>query len=223
MQFPKRPLHHFTRPLARVSALDLAIFDAAGEDMGDHSVQAQYYRFLLRASGIIFLIDPLQYPGIRSHLPAPIRDRLPALDSSASDIVSEVHKLFEAEGLVGVGQKIKVPTAFALSKSDMLADFVYKGAYVGRDSNHQGGFDVEANRRASQEVMGYLEKWDSEELVNKVNTLYGNYSFFTLSALGEMPDEKLRLRNLTPLRVADPLLWILYQRGYIPAKPTRYI
>jgi hypothetical protein len=218
LQFPKRPLHYLTRPLARVSALDLAIFDTAGEDLGDHHVMSQYYRCLLQASGIIFLIDPFQYPGIRAQLTPDLRARLPPLETGATDIVGEVRKLFESHGRVRAGQKISVPVAFALSRSDMLRPFVYKGAYLLRDSQHQGGFDVEGCRRLSQEVVAYLEKWGCAELIAKVDALFSNVSFFALSALGEMPDQQLRLRTVAPLRIADPLLWLLYQRGYIPGK-----
>src|SRR5262249_42728514 len=52
------------------AALDLVIFDSAGEDLRDDDPQTleQFYRFLLYAAGIIFLVDPTQVQGIRERL-----------------------------------------------------------------------------------------------------------------------------------------------------------
>ena len=58
LQFPKQWFHYLTQPLARKNAMDLVIFDAAGEDMDDTAMLDQFYRFLVRATGIIFIADP---------------------------------------------------------------------------------------------------------------------------------------------------------------------
>ena len=55
----------------------------------------QFYRYILRASGIIFIIDPFQFPGIRSQLPHSLRARIPVVNHDPAEIVSCVINLFE--------------------------------------------------------------------------------------------------------------------------------
>lgn len=217
LQFPKQPRHYLTRPLGSVCAMDLALFDAAGEDMDDQALLSQFYRFILRATGIIFLLDPFQYPGIRQRVPAELRQRLPRIDTDPSEIVARVINLFEERGGVRSGQKIAVPVAFALSKSDMLRPMLHAGSGVLKDSVHRGGFDLEDCQRVSNEVMECVKRWDSPQLVDLARGHFARFCFFAVSALGGLPDEQFRLRSLSPLRVADPLLWLLHERGYIQA------
>jgi hypothetical protein len=222
LQFPKRLLDYLTHPLASFSALDLAIFDAAGEDMDKKHVMEQLYPFLLRSKGIIFLIDPFQYRGLRGRLPPEIQARVPLVDGDPAEVVTLVRQLFEEKGLVRGKGKIAVPVAFALSKMDLLRGLVYPGSPIIRDSEHRGGYNVSDCEEVSRQLIEYIKKWDSVELVNKADGLFSNYKFFAVSALGTLPGENYRLSKIEPNRVADPLLWLLYKRGYIgAARPGR--
>jgi hypothetical protein len=219
LQFPKRIWHYVTRPLDQVCALDLAIFDTAGEDMNDEQTVAHLYRFILRAAGIIFLIDPFQYPEVRSRLPSAVQQQLKPIETQPSDIIALVRNLFEGRGLVRAAQKLPVPVAVTLSKCDLLQGLVYPGSALLRDSDHKGGFDRDSCGQVSQEATEYLKLWGLGRLLDQVAGLASNYSFFAVSALGSLPDKNLRIRSVSPRRVADPLLWLLWQRGYLPARP----
>lgn len=221
MEFPRSPADRIFHPLSRVKALDLVIFDAAGEDMGDPTMLQQFYRYILRAAGIIFIIDPFQYPGIRAQLPTALRTRLPRVENDPSEIVARVINLFEQRAGLRAGQKIGVPVAFALAKSDLLKGIVHPGALLLREGRHDGGFNLNDCHRLSVEVMECVREWDSPQLVDLAQKSFQSFSFFAVSALGELPDADLRIRSVSPLRVADPLLWLLWRRGYIRALPER--
>jgi hypothetical protein len=221
LEFPRAPADRILHPLSSVKALDLVIFDAAGEDMGDPTMLQQFYRYILRAAGIIFVIDPFQYPGIRSQLPADVRARLPMVENDPAEIVARVINLFEQRAGLRAGQKIGVPVAFALAKSDLLRGIVHPSALLLREGRHDGGFNLPECQRLSAEVMECVREWDSPQLVDLAEKSFRSFSFFAFSALGELPDQDLRIQSVSPLRVADPLLWLLWRRGYIRALPER--
>lgn len=217
LEFPMRPLDRFRRPFSRVKAMDLVLFDAAGEDMGDATMLDQFYRYVLSASGVIFVLDPFQFPGIRSQLSEDLKKRYEAIEVEPAEVVARVITLFETRGGLRAGAKIRVPVAFAFSKADGLKHFVHPSSQMLRDSRHQGGFNLADCRRVSEEVMEYLREWDDSQLLNLVRRKFRQYSFFALSALGQLPAEDLSIEPVAPRRVADPLLWLLWKQGYLPA------
>ncbi|MEI8372626.1 MAG: hypothetical protein WCJ35_07310 [Planctomycetota bacterium] len=214
----RRWFHYISRPLSHVAATNLVIFDAAGEDMDDPTKLEHYYRYLLRAKGIIFLIDPLQYPGLRSQLPEEIRKRLPRIETEPAEIVAKVITMFESRAGLPAGGKINVPVAFVLTKSDMLRGIVHSTSEILRDCSHKGGFNRSSCQRVGEEVVECIREWDCPQLVDLAQRRFRHASFFAVSALGELPDEKMRIKAVSPLRVGDPLLWILWKSGYIPAQ-----
>ena len=208
-------------------ALDLVLFDAAGEDLKDDDPRTldQFYRFLQYAAGIIFLIDPTQVPGIRDRLSPETQDRCELVTDDAPDrLLSRVIQLFQRRTGLGPGGRIRVPVAFAFSKSDLLRPVLDKNSRVLRDCRHEDGFNQEDCRQVSDEVARCLTRWGEERLVRLVRDTFATSQFFALSALGQLPVQDgpgvLRLtRAISPLRVCDPLLWLLWKCGYIPTSP----
>lgn len=219
LEFPRSLAERIFHPFSPVKALDLVVFDAAGEDMDDPTTLQNFYQYLLRAAGIIFIIDPCQYPGIRDKLPETLRLRLPKIETDPSEIVSRVINLFEQRAGLKAGEKIDVPVAFAFAKSDMLKGIVHKTSLLLREVRHQGGFNRSESERLSEEVKECICEWEGPQLVDLAQKSFRTHSFFAVSALGELPDTDRRIRSVSPLRVADPLLWLLNRRGYIRALP----
>lgn len=215
LEFRKRLVHYLTAPLSRVNAMDLVVFDAAGEDMDDPVAIEQYYRYILGAAGIVFIIDPFQFPGIRSQLSPEMRDRYPKEPGDPAGVVSQVIQLFERHGGLRVGGKIPVPVAFAFSKSDDLKGIVHPSSMILRDSHHEDGFNADDCGRLSEEVEECIREWDGPNLIGLAQRKFRSYSFFALSALGQCPDKDLRIHNVSPVRIADPLLWLLWKQGYL--------
>jgi hypothetical protein len=218
LEFPRRLRHSLTRPLAPVSALDLFIFDAAGEDMDDAHVMEWWYPYILAAQGIIFLIDPTQFPAVHESLPSDVLDQIEFTGQNPANIVDSVIQLYEERRRVRGGGKIKVPTAFVLSKSDMLGNCVDSTSPILKDSHHPGGFDFEDCALLSDEVMSYVDQWGASQLLQSAER-FRYSSFFAVSALGGLPDMRLGIRDLKPRRIADPLLWLLWQLDYIRTRP----
>jgi hypothetical protein len=221
LEFPRRGW--LTRWRAG-AALDLVIFDAAGEDLRDDDPQTldQFYRFLLHAAGIIFLVDPSQVKGIRERLPPDMQQRCPLVtDDSPYRLLERVINFFQRRRGRAPGHRIRVPVAFAFSKSDLLEGVVDRGALLHRQSRHPGGFNHADCRQVSDEVARCLSRWGEQRLVTLVSGIFADYSFFALSALGQLPvDTGGGVNRLTkpiqPRRIADPLLWILWRCGYVP-------
>jgi hypothetical protein len=227
MEFPKAPLHYLTRPLGEFNAVDLIIFDAAGEDLTNGQSLEQFCRYILRASGIIFLLDPLQLPGVRRRLPAAMQNRFPLLDAGPVEIFAKVFEQFESRTGVAAGARIKVPAAFVLSKADVLKEIVPAGSPLSTlddKSQHMGGFNLRDCELNSDWVRAQLTDWDDGGSLLQHADKFDSPRFFAVSALGETPSSDLRIgRRPAPFRIADPLLWVLWRRHYLRsmAEPAR--
>ena len=221
LEFPPRTIDYVLRPFRPRRAIDLVIFDAAGEDMRDPNPDTLnvFYRYIAAASGIAFLIDPVQCDGIRDQLDPELLKRFPRAPIDQAEIVARVINLFERRRGLRPGQSLPVPIAFTFAKSDLFRGFVDPSSRILRQSRHEGGFDESDCMRLSGEMASYLKQWGSTRLLHLAQEKVRTSAFFALSALGQTPEDRtLRLhRAVEPRRVADPLLWLLRQRGYIPA------
>jgi hypothetical protein len=67
--------------------------------------------------------------------------------------------------------------------------------------------------------MQCVREWDSPQLVDLARDSFSEFAFFAVSALGALPEpQTMRIPPPSYRRVSDPLLWLLWRRGYIPAK-----
>jgi GTPase SAR1 family protein len=217
-EFPKQFQHYLTEPLASVRALDLFIFDAAGEDMNDMRVMEWCYPYILAAKGIMFVIDPTTFPAVHRQLPPDLQRSLGFTRQKPADIIDSIIQLHEERTRVRAGRSIKVPAAFVLTKSDTLSHCVDRTSLILRDSQHRGGFDHDGCARVSDEVMSHIEQWNQADLIQRARR-FKKSSFFAVSALGRQPDPAQPIHNIQSRRVADPLLWILWKLGYVRALP----
>jgi len=221
MQFSRGPWQWLTRPFARLKALDLVIFDAAGEDLQDTVMRQQFARYIAAASGIVFLIDPFAFPGIAELLPPSLRSRLPQ-HGDVREVIHGVINLIEQHNKLRADQKIPIPVAVAFTKTDMLEGIIDSHSPILRERRHLGGFDVGDCQECSEEVERYLCAWGCRDLSNLVSTRFEHNQFFAISALGQLPGEDLKLPTISPRSIADPLLWLLWKRGYISCCPESY-
>lgn len=211
VQFKKRFKHYFTKD----NIIDLVIFDAAGEDVETHENLEMLCRYVLNASGIVFLIDPLNYPDLRSKLPLEVQSKLPDIQSDPESIVSSIKHLFERKERYKAEKAINIPTAFVVSKSDMFKEPLDDSSIILKDKVHKGKFDLEDCKRVSEEVKDLIKKFDSPQMVQYADTLFKNHSFFAVSALGQLPDQNLNISTISSIRIADPILWLFWKNGLI--------
>ncbi len=192
-------------------SLILALFDTPGEDLENYKIRTERYGFLTRLDGLIFLIDPLRLPGVWERLPLAARERNEIGSSQGHLLFSDLLNM-DAR----MGRRLStMPFAVALTKTDELRSVAYRGARFLRRSHHPSGFDVDDQRRTSAEIREMLTRWGQQNLVRGL-THFKRCSFFGISSLGTAPEDE-RITHYNPLRVADPLLWLLYQFGHLKA------
>ena len=219
LEFPKfkfQKLFSFLKPAV---SMDLVIFDAAGEDLQDPQAMEELCRYLLNSSGILILIDPLQFDPIRQKLYGTKEESQKAkIDFDASDMIARVANLFQSRGGLKPGEKITIPTAFAFSKFDLIEKLISPQSVLHKNNIHKGGFNLKNCLKASEEVAEFTKEWESNKLSNLISRKFKSYCYFALSALGQSPKVgDLQIDRVKPKNVADPLLWLLWKNGYIPS------
>ncbi|HOX41336.1 MAG TPA: hypothetical protein PK263_04030, partial [bacterium] len=218
----KRPLvYRLKMPLIKMRIFTaeieilLVFFDTAGEDLTALDIMKTENRYIANADGLIFLLDPLQIPAVCDLLPESITP--PIERNNPEDIISRVSNLIGDIRKLKSSQKIDIPVAVAFSKMDALHSIV--DPLLMRASNHNGYFDISDSEMINDILVGHLEKWLGRNMINLLVNYFKTFSLFGLSALGSSPDRAGKISGgVTPFRIEDPLLWILYKKGVIEGR-----
>ncbi len=197
-------------------------YDTAGEDILDADRRERLARYLTAADGIVFVVDPLQVESVRSAVGG-----VGGLPGQGQDQVGMLQGLAEVlrhgRGHDGAG-RIRTPLAVVVAKTDALAGVLPAGTALDRAGHHDGAYDDADGRRMHDEVRAVLSTWtDGPALINTVQNAFADHRFFALSALGFPPtsSEKLSPQGIHPLRVEDPMLWLLGRFGLVPVRKGR--
>ena len=198
-------------------AVNLSFFDSAGEDMQSLDVMSAETRYICNSAGILFLLDSLQIDAVRQQLSP---DILPARDIRAdpTHIVERLRELFERQSGLSATTRIKTPVAFVLSKIDALMPIVSPGSALRRTGEHFGQFNLADAQSVHTEIRNYLDTWMGSGFSNRVEMDFANFQFFGVSSLGQTPSTRGELETVSPLRVEDPFLWLLFQLGLIKGR-----
>ncbi|MDV2998282.1 MAG: hypothetical protein N4J56_007987 [Chroococcidiopsis sp. SAG 2025] len=195
-------------------AINIVLFDTAGEDMANTDIMSTEARYICEADGIIFLLDPLQIETVRELVPDNLPDRVP--DADPTRIVERLYQLHEEKGKIKSGQNLTKPVAFTFSKSDALFSIIDPSSALHHSGEHFGYLNLSDLQSVDTEIATYLEEWMGSIFKNKVKH-FDCYQYFAVSAFGKAPDGD-RLDSISPLRVEDPLLWVFNQFKLIEAK-----
>jgi len=198
--------------------LNLLFYDSSGEDLRDPVQIVQYSRYVLDASAIIFLADPVQMPGIVQTLPSHLRPDPGALQKlTTATVLHRVIDTFKDARAWGKERKIKTPIAIAVSKSDLLkfataldpqtALYLYDNTYTNQ-------LDIAKFTKISTQVEELLRHLGDQQLV-RMSKRFQNVCFFAVTATGWSPDSNGDFPPLEPKRCLDPLLWALWKLGII--------
>ncbi|MCL2365010.1 MAG: hypothetical protein FWC71_10160 [Defluviitaleaceae bacterium] len=199
--------------------INIAFFDAAGEGMIDNDYMDIYAAHIRNSSGVLFLVDPLQFRSIGKKVAL-----MNGLDYNTADMDDPLSVL---SGLVedyiykqasGVSQ---IPTAVVLTKSDLLRPLQMEGEYIRPQSRlfsnytHMGYFNLDMFAQINFEVDEFLQAVDPN-FNNALKRRFAQLGLFAVSALGAPPDDaSRRVKTYAPVRVDEPFLWLLYKLGYI--------
>ena len=187
--------------------------DTAGEDVSADDYAYTIQKYISNSSGIIFLVDPLQFDYVKDRIGA--RDSNNANYTTALSVISQV---FRSGNGMNVNRKLDVPLAVVMTKCDVLlkepTNEAEEEVYLGLDSavnnpRKYGVFDDENSRQISAEIEAYLDRISGGTFPVAVRNDYKNYRYFAVSALGSEPDAKGAIGAVSPIRVEDPMLWLL--------------
>lgn len=207
----------------QIDSFTLVFFDTAGEDLNDEDTMSTVNKYICKSAGIIFLLDPMQFPAVRNQLDENIVSRASSVDwkqaTRSDDIMSRVSKLIRNDKKMKSETKINIPVAAVFSKFDAIAPLIPEGSTILETSPHcnEKVFDMADWHNVDNEIRSLLVEWGAESFISQVDVNYTNYSYFAVSALGmdNNPREDRRIDRPRPHRIEDPLLWILKENGVI--------
>jgi hypothetical protein len=201
----------------RARIVNLFFYDSAGGDIREQQRMVHFSHYILNASAIIFLVDPLIVPGIAGQLPDHLKrpSGAPGLEKTA-DVLNRIIQTFERGQGVAAGTTLYTPIAITISKSDLLKFVMRYGQnpLFLNDAVYGNKLDLRAFDTISKEVQDFLQRAGARELLTSVSS-FANKNFFAVSATGWPPDDEDKFPNIEPLRCLDPLLWAFWKLGLI--------
>jgi hypothetical protein len=174
-------------------------------------------KYIYLSDGILFLIDPLQITDVRNKLLAKHVDpnTLPNQNTATIDIIEKITTLIQRGRLLRSTSKIPIPIAVAFTKFDALSPLIDNQFQITKRPRHLHGFDITDFNSINSEMIGLLNNWNSNDIVNHIKIRYKYYGFFGLSALGNSPILNKIVSAIKPHRVEDPILWLMQKNKLI--------
>ena len=235
----ERPSSFWGRePYGRRNVL-LTFTDTAGEDLthtGWGGIVEKYPVLETgRAKAIMALVDPAELTSIRDDIVAN-----PILEQRFADVGVELKVQATMASVLSIPQIRKmrrVPLAVCLTKTDGLAQLGQFGddnpmatprnALSGVRDSSLGSVNLSAVCELSDAVRRFLvsKDRDGDDKIARAASNFRYHSFFAVDALGAaiksvetVEGQRLMRGTPSPRRVLDPLLWILWQHGYVGGK-----
>lgn len=202
--------------------INIAFFDVAGEGMIDNEYLDIYAAHIRNSSGILFLVDPLQFKSVGRKIM--LKNNLDYDLGYAEDPVDVLSGLVEDYIYKQSNSVSQIPTAVVLTKTDLLEALKGDGEYIRDNGNmfknftQKGFFNLTEFENINGEVDEFIELVDPN-FRNALKRRFGQLGFFAVSALGAHPDViQQRVASFAPVRVDEPFLWLLYKLGYIEGR-----
>jgi hypothetical protein len=201
--------------IARTASTVFSFYDNAGEDFA--TADAALSQVYLRAvSGVILLLDPFGFPANRARAEAKGAELPQTGPEAVLDAITLV--LRTAKG-VKRNKKIRQPIAVVISKVDAFFNQIPADHPLRLPSSTRPVFDESESETVHDHIGSMVQQWGGAPLIRKLEHNYTTFRLFGASALGAEPDySTLRVsgRGVLPHRVAEPLLWLMANRGFIP-------
>lgn len=198
------------------SSRAVAFIDTSGKDL-DLSDKLSFLNistYISGASGIMFLVDPLQVPGIRAKLGLPTSEgQFPDM----ADTLNYISEIIRDKNKLRSKDDIDVPLAVILTKCDLIvrsaSDPEDEDALIGPESSlhidREKGITDEVNiNQIGSEIEEYLRRNVGQEFTDEVNK-YTTHQYFAVSAIGSEPEDGKLIKGVSPYRVEDPVIWFL--------------
>lgn len=209
------------------SNLLLSFYDTAGENLSRSDEDTELHAsYISHAQGIILLVDPWQIPGVQEKL-AEAGIHVPDAGISCREMIERVIRMIRKCRNFGETQKIDIPIAVVFSKVDSFLeyDLVNPDSCLCHDSRHlaAGCYLRSEHQDTNSQMKDFLERWtegtDSQGIVDLLESHFVDCAFFGVSAFGGGTDQYGKLKDaVSPIRVLDPFLWLLYKNKTIKMK-----
>ncbi len=202
--------------ISRAASTVFSFYDNAGEDFAtpDRALSQVY---LGATSGVILLLDPFGFPANRERAKTKGAN---VSDTGPEAVLDAVTMVLRTAKGVKRKKKVKQPIAVVISKIDAFFDQIPSDHPLRQPSSLKPIFDESESQTVHDHVGSLVEQWGGAGLIRKLEHNYTTFRLFGASALGAEPDYRSRRVNshgLLPHRVAEPLLWLMATRGFIPS------
>lgn len=174
----------------------LVFYDIAGENCVDADKQELFGPYISHADGIIVLMDPAQFPQLRTQIEAKHSGAIGAENTATvNSVLQTMYQSFLTERMNQAG-KVEIPFAFIVSKSDYL-DEILSDDPNWKDSVIFDNLPVpKKSEKLKRRVVSYgelvsidhavrqlLEENGDPTLYEQIRTSFANSRFFAVSAL----------------------------------------
>ncbi len=192
--------------------LTLLFYDSSGEDVTRPERMATYGHYVLDASAVIFLADPLLMPGIVDRLPTSQKPPKPAageIRMRTFDVLNRVIQTLEPTRGLHPGQPLPIPIAITISKSDLLRYLTNDPLFL-KPASPSNRLDVQELEMIDREVRDLIWEYGDRELLTSSQT-FQEKIFLAVSPTGWPADGKGSFPRIEPIRCFDPMLWALWK------------
>lgn len=195
---------------------NLMLYDGAGEDYIQSERMMEYARYVLYASGIILLLDPLALSDVAEHVPP--RLRKPSFQEYRPyDVLQSIIQIFDVYYGSEARNRLKLmPLAITVSKSDLLqySPLIKSQSYSFLNSSTDKNiFNLREMETIRREVRDFLSLYGDNRRLIEITRFFPQVGFFAVSSTGCSPDEHGQYPFIEPIRCTDPVLWILRTLG----------
>ncbi len=204
--------------------LTLVFFDVAGEGMTDKEYLKLHAAHIKNSAGILFLVDPLQIRTIREKLIHQLGENPGTIVGQGVEPREVVISLFGDFIAHLENSKTDIPTAVVLTKSDLLnaikqddGDYIRTNSNVFCNVTHRGYLNLNEYENIHGEIKRFLAKVDNP-FVNALDVYFKDTAYFAVSALGSNPVDQQVNGIISPIRVDEPFIWLLYKLGFIEGR-----
>ncbi|MGO4531019.1 hypothetical protein AB4Z30_18195 [Paenibacillus sp. 2TAF8] len=204
--------------------LTLVFFDVAGEGMVEQDYLGLHGQHIKNSAGILFMVDPLQIRSIRDKIRINLGNEPGEWTPKYDEPRDVVLTLFGDFIAYQDKAKTNIPTAVVLTKSDMLhslkdeeGDYIKSNSNVFRNMVHRDWFDLTEFENIDGEIRRFIEKVD-RPFKGTMDVYFKDTAYFAVSALGSNPVDMKIQGVVSPIRVDEPFLWLLYKLKYIEGR-----
>ncbi|MCD7956984.1 MAG: hypothetical protein LUG93_14800 [Lachnospiraceae bacterium] len=206
----------------RIPSYSVTIYDGAGEDF-EKEIDPVISRYVAGSKVLVILIDPLTLSEAVSEVPEEIREWSSTAEHTGgapTAMVDNLANYIRACCGISVDRKIDRDVAIVFTKIDIV-EGEFRAGVTMQPSPHleKRGFDLADADAVDQEIQDWLAAKHQSAFLKAIdaNFVNGRVRFFGVSNFGKPPVGPYRLGTVTPHRVLDPLVWMLYKEGIVPA------